>query len=340
MVIEQHGAQVADLPIDPLALASPEYDRPWLEPKIAAPIAEAGDLGDPIHALRELMGSANIASKRWIYEQYDQRVAADTLAYSGGDAGIVRIHGTDKAAALTTDCRPHFCLANPERGAAHGVAEAYRNLCAVGAKPLAVTNNLNYGNPEKPEIMGQIGGGEGGWRKPAIPWKRPSFLAMYPFITKPMASPSCPPRSLAPWACLPQASRRVGLAYASAGIPLVRLGPPPRPGDLGQSAYLRDVLNDTSGIVPRLDLKLEKRSGDLVRRAINAGWVEACHDVAEGGLLVAVSEMALASHMGADISRLDASAPAYFGEPCATYILAVPEPALILAEVSHQGLQA
>ena len=139
---------------------------------------------------------------------------------------------------------------------------------------------------------------------------------------------------------MPLASRRVGLAYANAGIPLVRLGPPPRPGDLGQSAYLRDVLNDTSGDCPRLDLKLEKRSGDLVRRAINAGWVEACHDVAEGGLLVAVSEMALASHMGADISRLNASVPAYFGEPCATYILAVPEPALILAEVSHQGLKA
>ena len=223
MVIEQHGQQVADLPIDPLALASPEYDRPWLEPKIAAPLPNMGELGDPLHCLRELMASPNIASKRWIYQQYDQRVMADTLAYSGGDAGIVRIHGTDKAVAMTTDCRPHFCLANPERGAAHGVAEAYRNLSAVGAKPLAVTNNLNFGNPEKPEIMGQIVAGVRGMAAACEPWKRLSFLAMSPLYNETDGAPILPTPVIGAVGLLANAKARVGLAYQQCGHPP---GPP------------------------------------------------------------------------------------------------------------------
>ena len=340
MVIVQHGAEVAQLPIDPLALASPEYDRPWLEPEVAAPFAEADALNDPIEALKELIKSPNLASKRWIYQQYDQRVMADTLAFSSGDAGIVRVHKTDKAIAVTTDCRPHFCSANPGRGAAHGVAEAYRNLSAVGAKPLAVTNNLNYGNPEKPYIMGQIVAGVRAMAEACKALETPIVSGNVSLYNETDGISILPTPVIGAVGLLRDASARVGLAYKTGGIPLLRLGPRPRFADLGQSAYARQILDQQGYDCPPLDLKLEKRSGDLVRKAIAARWIEACHDVSEGGVLLAVAEMAMASGVGADLSRLDVTASACFGEPCATYILAVPEPALILSEAAAQGLEA
>ena len=340
MVIDHGGQTVADLPIDPLALASPEYDRPWKEPKIAKPLGLDPILETPLDWLEELISSANLASKSWIYGQYDQRVMNDTLAYSGGDAALVRVHGTEKALALTTDCNPYFCHANPERGAAFAVAEAYRNLCAVGAKPLAMTNNLNFGNPEKPAIMGQIVAGIRGIGQACDALGTPIVSGNVSLYNETEGTPILPTPVIGGVGLKAKADPRISIAYKSEGIPLVRLGPKPTAADLGHSAWQRVIARGMSGDIPALDLDLERRTGDLVRKAIQSGWVEAAHDVSEGGTLVAVAEMAMASGLGANLNRLAAGTASYFGETCATYILAVPEPALILTHAGAEGIKA
>jgi phosphoribosylformylglycinamidine synthase len=164
MVLEWNGEAVADIPLDPLADEAPLYDRPHMsqeEYKAWAKVAPLGDVPDSTDIaadLLRLMASPNIASRRWIWEQYDSQVGADTVQLSGGDAAVVRVHGSKKALAMTTDCTPRYCYADPVEGGKQAVAEAYRNLCAVGARPLAITNCLNFGNPQRPEIMAQIVG--------------------------------------------------------------------------------------------------------------------------------------------------------------------------------------
>ncbi|MFG6543542.1 phosphoribosylformylglycinamidine synthase subunit PurL, partial [Sulfitobacter sp. M22298] len=140
------GEVKADLPLSKLASTAPEYDRPWVETPAAAALTDAPSI-DPIEGLRALIGSVNHASKDWVYEQYDTMVMGDTVRLPGLGAGIVRVHGTDKALAFTSDVTPRYVKANPTEGGKQAVAEAYRNLCAVGAKPLATTDNLNFGNP-------------------------------------------------------------------------------------------------------------------------------------------------------------------------------------------------
>ncbi len=290
--------------------------------------------------LKKLIADPNMASKAWIYGQYDQRVMNDTLAWSGGDAALVRVHGTDKALAITTDCNPHFCLANPERGTAFAVAEAYRNLCAVGAQPLAITNNLNYGNPEKPEIMGQIVSGLRGMAAACEALLTPVVSGNVSLYNETDGRAILPTPVIGAIGLKAQIDPLVGLAYADEGLLLVRLGPVATAADLGQSALQRCVLGDASDDIPSLDLALERATGELVRHAIAAGWVAAVHDVSEGGTLLAVTEMALASGMGANLTRYPGSAAAYFGETCATYVLALAEPALLLTQAAAAGLEA
>ena len=153
-----HGNEVkADLPLSKLSSSAPEYDRPWVPTPAAAPLGEVPAIG-AMDGLRALIGSPSYAHKAWVYEQYDSQVGADTLVTPGLPAGVVRVHGTGKALAFTSDVTPRYVKANPYQGGKQAVAEAYRNLCAVGALPLATTDNLNFGNPEKPEIMGQFVG--------------------------------------------------------------------------------------------------------------------------------------------------------------------------------------
>ncbi len=160
MVVRHHGGIVVDVPIDPLAAASPEYDRPWRPIPAPAPIDSDSvpAPNDLMDALQRLLGCPDLASKRWIWEQYDHMVMADTVQRPGGDAAVVRVHGTGKGIAITCDCTPRYCAADPVEGGRQAVAEAWRNLIAVGAKPLAITDCLNFGNPEKPDIMGQLVG--------------------------------------------------------------------------------------------------------------------------------------------------------------------------------------
>ena len=340
MVIDHAGKNVASLPIDPLALASPEYDRPWYEPKVEKPLSFEPLLETPLDWLQELLSHPNLACKSWVYSQYDQRVMNDTLAYSGSDAALIRVHNTEKALALTTDCNPYFCAANPERGAAFAVAEAYRNICATGAKPLAMTNNLNYGNPEKPEIMGQIVAGIRGIGRACDTLGTPIVSGNVSLYNETESRSILPTPVIGGVGLKDRTNPCISLAYSTPGIPLLRLGPKPKAADLGHSAWQRLILQEPAGDIPSLDLSLERRTGTLVRKVIQFGWVEAAHDVSEGGTLTAVAEMALASRLGAKLTRLDTTTASYFGETCATYVLAVAEPSLILTYAAAEGIHA
>ena len=336
MVVRHHGGVVADLPVDPLALASPEYDRP----QVATParqVIEADSVAvsdDPIAVLKRLVSSPDLASKRWIWEQYDHMVMADTVQRPGGDAAVVRVHGTAKGLALTCDCTPRYCFADPLQGGRQAVAEAWRNLVAVGAKPLAITDCLNFGNPEKAEIMGQFAGCVSGMAEACRALDFPVVSGNVSFYneTKGIAIPPTP--SIGGVGLIEDVDRMATIALAGEDEVLMLIGEPAENGGgwLGQSLFLREIAGTEEGAPPPVDLERERRNGNFVRTLIEQGRVGTCHDVSDGGLLVTVAEMVIAGGVGASIET-DAAAPFpsplhawLFGEDQGRYVIAVPRP--------------
>ena len=328
MVLKRHGAVVADLPIDPLALASPEYDRPWVVPA-KRPFVDAKDVEhhEPIEALKTLIACPDLASKRWIYEQYDHMVMGDTVQRPGGDAAVVRIHGTVKAVAITTDVTPRYCLADPYEGGRQAVAEAYRNLSAVGARPLAVTDNLNFGNPEKPEIMGQIVEAIRGMGQACRELDFPVVSGNVSLYNETAGTAILPTPAIGGVGLLDDVTKHMTVAFKGTDNAIVLLGE--TKGWLGASLYLREVCGREDGAPPPVALHRERRKGESVRQLIDGRLIEACHDISDGGLLVAVAEMAMASkdHIGAQLdapSTLPLAAWC-FGEDQGRYLLEVRE---------------
>jgi phosphoribosylformylglycinamidine synthase II len=326
MVLKRHGAVVADLPIDPLALASPEYDRPWTAPA-KRKVVEAKDVKAvcPAEALKTLLACPDLASKRWIYQQYDHMVMGDTVGRPGGDAAVVRIHGTPKAVAITTDVTPRYVLADPYEGGRQAVAEAYRNLSAVGALPMAITDNLNFGNPEKPEIMGQIVEAIRGMGQACRELDFPVVSGNVSLYNETQGNAILPTPAVGGVGLLEDVSKAVGLAFQEEGSAIVLIGE--TKGWLGASLYLREICGSEDGAPPPVALHRERRAGELVRQLIGDGQVQACHDVSDGGLLVAVAEMAMASesHIGAQLDA-PSTLPLHawcFGEDQGRYVLEV-----------------
>ncbi|MDA8232094.1 MAG: phosphoribosylformylglycinamidine synthase subunit PurL [Magnetospirillum sp.] len=326
MVLKRHGAVVADLPIDPLAQASPEYDRPWVTPE-KRPVVDSASIADhdPIDALKTLIACPDLASKRWIWEQYDHMVLCDTAQRPGGDAAVVRVHGTKKAIAITTDVTPRYCLADPYEGGRQAVAEAYRNLSAVGALPLAVTDNLNFGNPQKPEIMGQIVEAIRGMGQACRELDFPVVSGNVSLYNETQGTAILPTPTIGGVGLLADVGTMATLAFKAAGHSIVLLGE--TKGWLGASLYLREVCGREDGAPPPVMLHRERRAGELVRRLIGDGQVAACHDVSDGGVLVAVAEMAIASDrlIGAtlDAPHTVALTAWCFGEDQGRYVLEV-----------------
>ena len=326
MVLKRHGAVVADLPIDPLALASPEYDRPWVLPVKPAVVAvEDTKAVCPAEALKTLVACPDLASKRWIWQQYDHMVMGDTVQRPGGDAAVVRIHGTTKAVALTTDVTPRYVLADPYEGGRQAVAEAYRNLSAVGALPMAVTDNLNFGNPEKPEIMGQIVEAIRGMGQACRELDFPVVSGNVSLYNETQGTAILPTPAIGGVGLLEDVTKSASLAFKESGSAVVLIGE--TKGWLGASLYLREICGREEGAPPPVALHRERRAGELVRQIITDGQVLACHDVSDGGLLVAVAEMAMASdgHIGAALDA-PSTLPLHawcFGEDQGRYILEV-----------------
>lgn len=322
--LDWQGERVCDLPLGLLADEAPKYERPFIRPlaqPAISPQANAPE-GPIAPILLRLMACPDMASKRWIWEQYDRHVGTNTIADSGSNAAIIRIGGSVRALAMVCDVTPRYVAADPFEGAKQAVAETYRNLCAVGAKPLAITDNLNFGNPQRPEIMGQI--------VAAIEGIAAACTALdYPVVsgnvslyneTNGAAIPPCP--AIGAVGLMEDFAHRAGLMGLQAGWRILLIGA--HHGWLGASLYLREIEGREEGPPPPVDLEMERRAGIFVRGLIASGQVRVCHDLSDGGLACALAELALVSDIGiALLPRSAASIGWYFGEDQARYLIAI-----------------
>ncbi|MCW3835474.1 phosphoribosylformylglycinamidine synthase subunit PurL [Sphingomonas canadensis] len=327
MVLKWRGETVADIPLGPLADEAPLYDRPHVPTPRPAPLADAPESADPAADLLKLMGSPDLASRRWIWEQYDHMVGADTVQRPGGDAAVVRVHGTGKALAITTDCTPRYCFADPVEGGRQAIAEAWRNLTSVGATPLAVTNCLNFANPQRPEIMGQIVGCLEGMGEACRALDFPIVSGNVSLYNESKAtgggSAILPTPAIGGVGLMADWRKSCTIAFKGTGDTVIAVGE--RGGDLGQSLWLREIHGREEGAPPPVDLAAEKRTGDFVRAMIQNGSITACHDVSDGGMAVALTEMALASGIGVLVNEPQpfGIAGSLFGEDQGLYIVTV-----------------
>ena len=336
--ILHNGEVKADLPIKELGDEAPEYDRPWVEPKKPAPLGEIIAPNDMKAAILKLMGAADMASRRWVWEQYDHLIQSNTAQIPGGDAAIIRISEQGKGLACTTDVTPRYVEADPFEGGKQAVAECWRNLTAVGAEPIAVTDNLNFGNPERPEIMGQFVKAIEGLGEACRVLEFPIVSGNVSLYNETFGQGILPTPAIGGVGLLPDISAMATIAFKADGESILLIGQ--SGSHLGQSMFLREILGREEGPPPPVDLPRERRHGDFVRDLIRAKRVTACHDISDGGLLAAVCEMALAGKRGAKISN--DKIEALFGEDQARYLVTCSAAAAekILAEAATANIPA
>ena len=330
-----HGNAVkADLPLSKLSSSAPEYDRPWVETPAAGPLGDVPGIM-PIAGLRALIGSPSYAHKAWVWEQYDSQVGADTVRSPGMGAGVVRVHGTGKALAFTSDVTPRYVKANPFEGGKQAVAEAYRNLIAVGATPLAATDNLNFGNPEKPEIMGQLVGAVRGIGAACLALDMPIVSGNVSLYNETDGSAILPTPTIGAVGMLASLDDLIA-GMPEAGDLAVVIGV--TAGHLGQSALLAEAFGIEAGDAPFVDLAAERLHGDFV--LANRALIRACTDLSDGGLALAAFEMAEGAGVGVGLD--DGDIPALFGEDQARYLVACGsvEAGLLIEAAAAAGVAA
>jgi phosphoribosylformylglycinamidine synthase len=344
LVLKHHGETVCDVPLAPLFDDAPLYDRPWVQPALQPRLAPA-DVPAPeswVDAVIKVLTCPDMASKRWIWEQYDRHVMADTLhdSATAADAGVVRVHGTDKGLAMTSDCTPRYVLADPYEGGKQAVAEAWRNLTAVGSRPIAITDNLNFGNPQRPEIMGQIVRAIDGMAEACRVLDFPVVSGNVSLYNETNGAAIPPTPTVGAVGLLTNYDVVVGFGGMVEGDVLVLIGE--TRGELGSSLYLREVLGREDGAPPPVDLVLERKTGDFVREQIEAGALTCVHDLSDGGLIGAAADIALASDCGVELDGgPDAHAHArLFGEDQARYLVAVADATEVIAAAQAAGLSA
>ncbi len=319
---------VADIPLGPLADEAPCYERPYAVPKPPEPLTDIPETTDIAADLLKLMASPNLASRRWVWEQYDQSVGADTVQRPGGDAAVVRVHGSRKALAITTDVTPRYCYADPVEGGKQAVAEAYRNLCAVGAKPLAITNCLNFGNPQRPEIMGQFVGCVEGMAEACRVLDFPVVsgnVSLYNETKNEDGSSLAilPTPAIGGVGLLEDWEKSAAIGFKNEGDSIYIVGEGGY--HLEQSLWLRELCGKTGGPPPRVDLAEQRRRGELIRQLVADRKVTAVHDVSDGGRLVAIAEMALAGGIGARLLlNVCQNAARAFSEDQGVYVVTAP----------------
>jgi phosphoribosylformylglycinamidine synthase len=342
LVVRMRGETAADIPVGPLVTEAPVYRRPWrqCDPE---PAIDPGSLPErnPLESLKRLVACPALAAKRWIWEQYDHLVMGNTVKRPGGDAGVVRVAANGKALALAVDCTPRYCRADPVRGGAQAVAESWRNLTAVGAEPLAVTDNMNFGNPERPEIMGQFVGAIQGMGEACLALDYPVVSGNVSLYNETSGRAILPTPVIGGVGLITDARHAIDLALKQDGDALILIGA--TSGHLGCSLYLREIEGLEAGPPPPVDFAAERRNGDFVRGEIRRGRVAACHDLSDGGLIAAIAEMALAGGRGVNLAPLPADMPrnAYlFGEDQARYLIETQDPETVLAAAHAAGVPA
>src|SRR5437660_1033481 len=323
-VVRWHGENVADLPIKELGDEAPVYDRPSVQtPK--PPRINPKEIKHPLkisEALEQMIAAPDLCANRWGWEQYDHVILGNTLQRPGGDAAVLRVNDGPKGLALTTDVTPRYCEADPFEGGKQAVAEAWRNLTAVGARPLALTDNLNFGNPERPEIMGQLVGCIRGIADACTALDFPVVSGNVSLYNETNGRAILPTPTIGGVGVIADFTRAATLAFKQEGEAILLIGE--TAGWLGQSLYLREICEREEGAPPPVDLAAERNNGDLVRALIAEGIATAVHDVSDGGLLVAIAEMAMASGIGAELDRPPLPGHAFwFGEDQARYVVTV-----------------
>ncbi|MCI5041916.1 MAG: phosphoribosylformylglycinamidine synthase subunit PurL [Donghicola eburneus] len=313
-IIEHNGKVMADLPLRALSGNAPEYDRPHVPTPVAEELAPVPEV-DAIDALKAIIGSMNYCSRQWVYQQYDTQVMGDTLRTPGAGAGLVRVHGTNKVLAFSSDVTPRYVKANPVQGGRQAVAETYRNLTAVGAKPLATTDNLNFGNPEKPEIMGQFVGAIQGIGEACTALDTPIVSGNVSLYNETDGEPILPTPTICAVGLIDHVDNIIGGDVREGHVALL-VGE--TVGHLGQSALLAEVFNREDGDAPHVDLDAERKNGDFIRD--NREFIRACTDLSDGGLAVAAFEMAEAHGVGIQLDAADTAT--LFGEDQARYLVA------------------
>ena len=343
LIVKHKGEIVADMPVTALSDAAPIYERPFVK-RAPASGSPAFDPAKPaMESLLRLLSTPDLCSKRWVWEQYDYTVMADSVQRPGGDAAVVRVHGTNKGLACVTDVTPRYCRADPFEGAKQAVAEAWRNITATGGLPLAVTDCLNFSNPEKLEAMGEIVAGIEGLGEACRALSFPIVSGNCSLYNETQGEGILPTPCIGGVGLLKDVSRMATVAFKRDGDALVLIGK--TTGHLGQSVYIREIEGKEEGACPPVDLKLEKKNGDFVRGLIESGKCDTVHDIADGGLLVAVAEMAMAGNLGATLRvafEADKFIPFLFGEDQARYVLAVPagKADAIIAKAAKAGVAA
>ncbi len=343
MVLRWHGDVVASIPIPPVVTQAPVYERPWRETPLPAPLA-ADAVPPPADyrtALLKMTGSPDLSSKEWIWRQYDHLIMGNTAIRPGGDAAVIRVpDGGGKALAITSDCTPRYCAAHPETGGRQAVAEAWRNLTATGALPLACTDNMNFGNPQKPEVMGQFAGCIVGMAAACAALDFPIVSGNVSLYNETEGRAILPTPVIGGVGLRPDVNGCVDIGLREAGLTLLLVGD--TAGHLGQSIFLRDIHGREEGPPPPVDLAVERRAGDFVRGQIRAGRIAACHDLSDGGLLVALAEMAMSGGVGGSIAiPADTGCAAHaflFGEDQARYLLATNAPEAVTAAARSAGV--
>jgi phosphoribosylformylglycinamidine synthase len=296
------------VPIAPLTDGAPVYHRPAVEPVpdegarlVLRDLAEPRDYG---HVLMQLLESPNLCSREWVYRQYDTYVGGNTIVRPGSDAAIVRLHGTQKGIAMTLDCNSRLCLLDPYVGTVSAVAEAARNLASSGAEPIGVTNCLNFGSPEKPEVMWQFQQAIAGLRDACVAFGTPVVSGNVSFYNETEGRSIPPTPVIGMVGLLDDVSQSVTQWFKGEGDAIVLLGR--NREELGGSEYLAVIHHQVRGTLPWIDLDIERRLVRTVLAAAREGLLRSAHDVAEGGLAVALAECCISNETGPPLgARID-----------------------------------
>ena len=346
LVLLKDGEVACDIPLAPLVDDAPEYDRPQAEvaPRPVLASSEIAGQAPVVDVLKDLLGSVDLASRRWIYEQYDSQVMADTIAGPGGDAALIRVHGSTRGLAVSTDCTPRYVEADPRNGGAQAVAEAWRNLSAIGARGLAITNNLNFGNPEKPDIMAQMAQSVLGMGDAARALDTPVVSGNVSLYNETDGRAILPGPVVGMVGTIDDIATAVGLAPSGPAQAILVIGQDDSRDDgwLGVSLYARNLAGDPMAAPPPVDLDAERRNGLFIQDRIASGAIGAAHDIGDGGLAVAVAEMCMAGRVGAHID-LPAEGNRHgwaFGEDQARYVVVTDDAAGLLAAARDAGVPA
>jgi phosphoribosylformylglycinamidine synthase len=344
LIVKDRGIVVADIPSRELANEAPLYDRPHTTPYRTAPLeAPVYDAVDPNEALATLLASGDLCSKGWIYQQYDWSVRTNTLQGPGADAAIVRIKETDSSIAMSLDGNGRYCYLDPREGTKLIVAECCRNLSTVGAEPVATTNNLNFGNPERPEIMAQLVESIEGMAEACTFFDVPVTGGNVSLYNETLGEAIFPSPVVGIVGIL-GTKPPIGAAFQNVGRAIILLGGPGRCDSLhfGGTQYAKYIIQSLWGLPPELDMEMERRVQTAMRAIAAEGLAESAHDLADGGLAVALAECCFGNNMGASVGLDSDQRPEFllFGEAPSRILVSTSEPDRVAEVAQSFGVEA